>query len=487
MTDLAVQPIEAVASLLERGEASPVELVSSVLEAIDRLEPNLRSYVSVFSDRAMDDAEFATEEIRSGRYIGPLHGVPISIKDNIAVGGWPTTNGSSLWAEHTTDFDAAVVERLRSSGAIIIGKSNMHEWGMGGTCIGMHFGTVRNPWDLDRIPGGSSGGSAAGVSAGLATASIGADGWGSIRTPASYCGVVGLMPTQGLVSRYGELPPTSSWHHTVGPITKTVRDSAIVFDAIRGFDRRDPTSTQPNHEQPTLAQIDDGVTGVKIGVPRSYFFDDATPPVHAAIDAAAAIFGNLGATIEEVDLPSLAQVPLALAASQHEAQSVLLPLALQHLDGFASPAVRNRILAGEFVRDADRRRGMQVRNKIRWEIRELFTRVDIVLSPCNATVAFPIEATHVAVGSAQESVDLGSLFGQSRLTTRLTLPWNLSGVPAISLPSGNYSEGMPIGLQLAAGPQQESTLLAVAFAYEVAAGGYKVPPFVDRAVSEGAP
>ncbi len=485
VTDLSVRSIEEIAPLLESGEVSPVELVSSVLDTIEQLEPALRCYVTVLADQAMADAKSAAAEIKSGRYLGPLHGIPISIKDSIAVAGWPTTNGSILWADHVTDFDATVVRRLRKAGAIVIGKNNMHEWGMGGTCIGMHFGTVRNPWDLRRIPGGSSGGSAAAVSAGLATAAIGADGWGSIRTPASYCGVVGLMPTQGLVSRFGELPPTSSRQHTLGPITRTVYDAAVVLDAISGHDRRDPTSIQSGNAVTTLTRLDAGAGDLRIGIPRSYFFDDAVPPVREAVGSAAAVFESLGANVVEVDLPSLAQLPLALAATQHESQSVLAALALNHPDGFASPSVRYRILAGEFLRAADQRRGMQIRNKIRRDVLALFDQIDLVLSPCNSTVAFPIEATHVPVGSDGESVDLESLFGQSRLTTRLTLPWNLSGVPAISLPSGKYAEGMPIGLQLAAGPFQESTLLSAAFAYETAVSGYEVPPLVVSARTEG--
>jgi len=483
--DLAVRPIESVAPLLSTGEVSPVELVDSVLDAIERYEPALRSFVSVFSDRAMADASAAAAEIRAGRYRGPLHGIPIAIKDSIAVAGSPTTNGSVLWKDHITDFDAAVVERLRRAGAIVIGKNNMHEWGMGGTCTGMHFGTVRNPWDLTRIPGGSSGGSAAAVSAGLATAAIGADGWGSIRTPASYCGVVGLMPTQGLVSRFGELPPTSSWQHTIGPITRTVGDAALVLDAVRGHDGRDPTSIRSEHAPPVVAQLDAGVDRMRIGVPRSYFFDDAIPSVRDAVSSAASVFEDLGAHVSEVDVPSLAMLPLALAASVHEAQSVLLPLALEHPAGFASQTVRYRILANEFVRAADQRRALQVRNLIRREVLELFERVDLVLTPCNSTVAFAVDADLVPIGDGEESVDLASLFGQSRLTTRLTLPWNLSGVPAISLPSGAYVDGMPIGIQIAAGPLRESTLLAAARAYEGAAGGYRTPPLIAPSTNKG--
>ncbi|MEE2846973.1 MAG: amidase [Gemmatimonadota bacterium] len=485
MTRPSLLPIEELAPQIERREISPVEVIRDVLDNVERFDGVLATFINVFDDAAIAEAESAADEIVGGRYRGPLHGIPIAIKDSIAVAGAPTTNGSKLWADHVTDFDAAVVERLRGQGAVVVGKNNMHEWGMGGTCTGMHFGTVRNPWDPNRIPGGSSGGSAAAVSAGLATAAIGADGWGSIRTPASYCGVVGLMPTQGLVSRFGELPPTSSWHHTIGPITRTVRDAAIVLDAIAGHDARDPTSVPDDRATAASDGIDEGVAGLRVGVPTSYFWDDAVPAVRAALDAARATFQAMGASVSAIDLPRLHDLPLALAAAQHESQAVLLPLALDHPEGFASAAVRLRVLAGEFLRAADRRRGMQIRNRMRAEVLDAFSTVDVILTPSNSTVAFPVDADRVAVGSDDEEVDLGTLYGQSRLTTRLTLPWNLVGVPAVSLPSGATSDGLPIGIQLAAAPMHEAALLRAARAYEAETGGYRVPPLVAETTPEG--
>ena len=472
---ITLASINEVANRITAREVSPVELVTLVLERIRSLDPVLRSYITVFEEDALAAARTAADEIAGGHYRGPLHGIPVAVKDNVAVAGYPTTNGSVLWADHTTDFDAEVVTRLRRAGAIILGKNNMHEWGMGGTCKDMYFGTVRNPWDPTRVPGGSSGGSAAAVSAGMAWAAIGTDGWGSIRTPASYCGVVGLMPTHGLVSRFGELPPTSSWHHTIGPITRTVGDAAIVLDALAGYDRKDPMSIGAGFEGSYRDDLGGGTDRLRVGIPSSYFFDDTLAEVEGTVREAAQVFESLGATVEEVDLSAFYEVPLALAAAQHESQSVLLPYALGYPEGFATPEIRYRILAGEFVSAADHRRGMQVRNEIRREIAQVFEKVDVVLTPCNSTVAFPIDAHQVRIGGGR-CVDLGQPGGQSRLTTRLTLPWNLVGVPAISIPSGHNVDGLPVGLQLSARRLHEPLLLRVAAAYEAAAGGYQPPP-----------
>lgn len=476
-------PISEVANRISAGEVSPVELVGTVLDRIRTLDPVLRAYITVFEEEALAGARIAADEIASGNYRGPLHGIPVAVKDNVAVAGHPTTNGSVLWADHTTDFDAEAVTRLRRAGAILLGKNNMHEWGMGGTCKDMHFGTVRNPWDPARIPGGSSGGSAAAVSAGMAWAAVGTDGWGSIRTPASYCGVVGLMPTPGLVSRFGELPPTSSWHHTIGPITRTVEDAAALLDVMAGHDPKDPMSIHPRFEGSYRDGLGKGIGRLRVGLPGSYFFDDALAEVEETVREAARVLESLGAAVEEVALAAFYEIPLALAAAQHESQSLLLPYALAHADGFATPEIRYRILAGEFVSATDHRRGMQVRNEIRAGVARVFETVDVVLSPCNSTVAFPIDARHVDIGGGR-CVDLDRPGAQSRLTTRLTLPWNLAGVPAISIPSGRYAGGLPVGLQLSARRLHEPLLLRVAAAYEAAAGGYRPPPLPEAAENQ---
>ena len=480
MSALASETIGGLAPLIARGEVSPVELVEASLERIEAHEPTLHAYVRVEPESAVSAARDAEREIRGGRYLGPLHGIPVAVKDNFAVAGWPTTNGSRLMADHVTDFDAAIVERLRAAGAIVLGKSNMHEWGMGGTCSGMHFGTVRNPWALDRVPGGSSGGSAAAVSAGLAYAAVGADGMGSIRTPASYCGVVGFKPTYGLISRYGSLPPTSSWYDHAGPIARDVKDAAILLSALAGPDPRDPTSLAP----PAGWGIDSGrltldVTGLRIAIPRTHFFEDATPVVREAVEAAAATFVELGANVTEIELPSLAHVGLVLLGAQTEAHSFLVPLALAHPEGFASEEVRLSILATELVPHTAVRHALQLRNLIRAQVSDAMREVDVLLTPTNSTTAFPIGAHSVEVGTQGGVVDLTKPRAQGRITTRLAWPFNVTGMPAISVPAAETDRGLPIGIQLAARHWDEATLIRSAYAYEQAtSGGYRPPPLV---------
>ncbi len=485
MTDLASRTIGQLAPELRRRTISPVEVLAAVLERIDRLEPVLRTYVSIDRDAAVSAAREAEREIAAGRWRGPLHGIPLAVKDCLAVAGWPTTNASPLMAEHRTEFDATAVRRLRAAGAVIVGKSNMHEWAMGGTCTGMPAGTVRNPWDVERVPGGSSGGSAAAVSAGLALGAIGTDGMGSIRTPASYCGVVGLKPTRGLVPRFGELPPNSSLLGSIGPLARDVRDAATILAAIAGPDETDPTSRRrlagwrldPDDLRPD-------VDGLRIGLPLTSLLDDATPAVRAAVAAAATALEGLGGRVRDVPLPALDDVRLVVLGTQSEAQSFLLPLALDRPDGFASRDIRNRIIANDFVRAADARRALQLRTRIRLAVAEAMADLDLLLLPTNSTAAFPIGTGRVAIGSGDDVVDLGARGGQSRLTTRLTLPFNVVGLPALSMPAVDRVDGLPIGLQLVAHASAEPVLLRAALALEEATtGGFVEPPIAGRAAA----
>jgi len=486
MLDLASRTIADLAPALRSGAVSPVELTRAVLDRIDRLEPVLRSYVRVDAEGALRAAAEADREIAGGRWRGPLHGIPLAIKDSISVAGWPTTNASPLMASNVTSEDATVVERLRAAGAIVLGKSNLHEWAMGGTCTGMPAGTVRNPWALDRVPGGSSGGSAAAVSAGLALGAIGTDGMGSIRTPASYCGIVGLRPTPGLVPRRGELPANTSPLYGVGPLARTVRDAAILLAAIAGHDPRDPTSrVAPDGWRLEPDEIRPAVAGRRIGVPRSFFLDEATAPVRAALEAAAATLSELGASVRDVELPGLDQVGLVLPGMQGETQDFLLPLALAHPDGFASRDIRNRVLANDFVRAVDARRAVRLRARLRRAAAAAMAELDLLLTPTNSTQAFPIGADEVPIGIDGGTVSMHARGGQSRLTTRLTLPFNVLGLPAISVPAGRAGDmRLPIGIQLVAHAWQEATLLGAARALEEATtGGFREPPVATGATA----
>ncbi|HEY3523060.1 MAG TPA: amidase, partial [Candidatus Limnocylindrales bacterium] len=471
MADGAVATIAELAPAVRSGAISPVEVTRAVLARVERLEPILRSYVRVDPDGALRAAADAEREIAAGRWRGPLHGIPLAIKDSLSVAGWPTTNASPLMAGNVTNEDATVVERLRAAGAIVLGKSNLHEWAMGGTCTGMPAGTVRNPWALDRVPGGSSGGSAAAVSAGLALGAIGTDGMGSIRTPASYCGIVGLKPTPGLVPRRGELPANTSPLYAVGPLARGVRDVTILLAAIAGHDPRDPTSRPaPDAWRLDPDAIGPDVDGLRVGLPRAFFLDEATAPVRAALEAAAATLADLGASVREVELPGLEHVGLVLPGMQGETQDFLLPLALAHADGFASRDIRNRIIANDFVRAVDARRALRLRARLRRATAAAMADLDLLLTPTNSTQAFPIGADEVPIGIDGGMVSMHARGGQSRVTTRLTLPFNVLGLPTISIPApAPEPDALPIGLQLVTHPWQEPTLLGAALALEEAA------------------
>lgn len=472
MTDLAIEPIANLAPRIASRELSPVELVGAVLARIDDLDPQLAAYVIVDGAAGIAAAQEAEAEIGRSGARGPLHGIPVAIKDCLAVAGWPTTNGSPRMAGHVTAFDAAVVERLRTAGAIILGKTALHEWAMGGTCSRQPGGPVRNPWDLSRVPGGSSGGSAAAVAAGLACAAIGTDGMGSIRTPAAYCGVVGLKPTYGLVSRYGELPPTSSWTDHVGPLTRTVEDARLVLAAIAGPDSRDPTSRTRPAAPPTDRRHP---ASLRVGLLESPLHGDIRPAVRAAIDDVAARLASRGAVIVPVELPSLGHMALVGPALGTESQDMLLPFALDGPRSFSNADIRYRVLAAEFVRAADVRRARQVAMAIRTEVLRALDGVDVLLLPTTTTPAFEIGATEAIVGDG-ESVDLGRPGGQARLTTRLTQPFNIVGVPAISLPAAFLADGLPVGVQLVGQRWADDALLDVAALVEADGAAYRRPP-----------
>ncbi|HXG39524.1 MAG TPA: amidase [Candidatus Limnocylindrales bacterium] len=475
MTGAGLETIAALAPELAAGRVSPVHLVEALLRRAERLEPILRAYVRLDPASALEAAERAGREIAAGAYRGPLHGVPIAVKDNLPVSGWPTTNGSPLMAAYVAGHEAGVVERLRAAGAVIVGTTRLHEWAMGGTCTYEPGGPVRNPWDPDRVPGGSSGGSAAAVAAGLAYGAIGTDGAGSIRTPAAYCGVVGLKPTRGLVTRFGIVPPTSSPLDHVGPLARSVADARLILEATAGYDPRDPTSRRPPDELPR------GLPDrrPRIGAVRSDVLREVRPEVGAAVADVVDSLARLGCDAVEVEVPSLGLAGLVWAGVLSEAQELLLPLAVDHPDGFANPDLRYRILAAEFVRAADVRRARQLATRLRGEIWAALDDVDALLLPTTTTPAFPIGAERVAVGSG-ELVDLRRPGGQARVTTRLTLPFNVAGLPALSIPAPALVDGLPVGVQLVGRPWADEWLLELAGTLEAAGAAYRPPAGVAR-------
>jgi len=440
-------------------------VTQEMLDRIQAVDDRLHTFITLDPEKALAEARTAEAEITRGEYRGPLHGIPMGIKDNIAVAGWPTTNGSALMTDNVTDYDATVVARLRGAGAVIVGKNNMHEWAMGGTSVPNAFGPVHNPWDESLVPGGSSGGSAAALSASLIYASVGTDNKGSVRNPASFCGIVGHKPTYGLVSRFGELPASSSNTDHLGPLAKDVTDTALMLNVMAGYDPQDPTSL---HSQPTdyLAGLNSGVKGLRIGVVRNFFFEQATDEVCRTVDAAIGVLASLGAEVRDVEIPSLQYMTLAEPAWVNELRTYLLPFLPQGRSAFADPAIWDRVVLNELVRAADTQKALRLRGRILREFQEMFKQVDLLAMPVNMTPAFPIHDSE-----AQRAATLAST------SVTLTAPYNLTGHPAISVPCGFSADGLPIALGLAGRHWEDALVLRAAYAYEQAAtGGYAPSP-----------
>ena len=463
MSDLARLTIHELAPRIERREVSPVEVTQEMLERIQVMDERLHTFITLRPDEALAQARLLEDEIGRGQYRGPLHGIPLGIKDNIAVAGWPTTNGSALMTDNVTDYDATTVARLRQAGAIILGKNNMHEWAMGGTSVPSAFGAVHNPWDESRVPGGSSGGSAAAISASLIYGSVGTDNKGSVRNPASFCGIVGHKPTYGLVSRFGELPASSSNTDHLGPLAKDVRDTALLLNALAGYDAQDPTSL-PFQPQDYAAGLDQGIKGLRIGVVRNFFFEQATDEVGRVVEQALGVLASLGAEVRDVAIPSLRYMTLAEPAWVNELRTYLLPFIPRGRAAFADPAIWDRVILNEFTRASDTQKALRLRGVILRELLDTFAEIDVLATPTNMTPAFPIENSEAQRGATLASTSV-----------TLTAPFNLTGHPSISVPCGFSADGLPIGLMLTGRHWEDDLVLRAAYAYEQAATGGYVP------------
>lgn len=451
MSDVALLPLQAASALIHSRRASSVDLVHACLDRITRLDRELGAFITLTSDSALDEAKHADADLANGVDRGPLHGIPIALKDLYDTAGVRTTGGSRIFGDRVPERDCAVVEKLRAAGAVFFGKLNLHEWALGVTNQNPHFGPACNPWDTSRIPGGSSGGSAIAVASGFCYVSPGSDTGGSIRIPASLCGVAGLKPTYGRVSLRGVIPLSWTLDHS-GPLARTVTDLALALNAIAGYDPLDPSSADvPSDDY--AAGIEAGARGVRVVVPTNHFFDDVDPEVDAAVREAARVLGSLGASVTEMDLPRVdllaAQRAILLtdAAAYHRDH-----LRLRAADIGADVLTRLRI--GQTLTGTDYAQARRDRDELRREWLVLLRERDLILSPTTVITAPPREGQD-AVEAAQ------------RLTAN-TLPFNLTGLPAISIPCGFSAAGLPIGLQLAAGPWREALLLRVARAYEQA-------------------
>lgn len=444
-------------------EISPAELTRDCLARIERLNPKLNAFITVLAESALDQARRAEQEIFRGQYRGPLHGIPIGLKDIIDTADARTTAGSALFKNRTPAEDAEVVRRLRAAGAVILGKQNLHEFAYGGSSMISYFGEVHNPWDTSRIAGGSSGGSAASVAAGLGYAAIGTDTAGSVRLPAAYCGVVGLKPTFGRVSTLGVIPLSQSYDH-VGAITNCVCDAGLVGQVLAGHDPDDATTADVPITDYTC-DLDELLPPLRIGIPRAFFFDELDPEVGAAVGKAIAVFRELGCEIRDevrIEVSTDRTLASAEAYAYHKDFVARSPELYQ-------PATLARIKSGENLPDAEVERARQELAASRAAIGKVFDEIDVLLTP---TVPIPPPS----IAALKENPE--KLRPMELVMLRNTRPFNVWGIPAISIPCGFTKDGMPIGLQLATAPWKPD-ILHVAHAYEQATEWHKKTPDLE--------
>ncbi|HSD68967.1 MAG TPA: amidase [Woeseiaceae bacterium] len=449
LTDLTLSE----ASLQIRArKISPAELARAYLARIAELDPRINSYVTVTGDLALEQARQLDAELDAGHWRGPLHGIPIALKDNMDTAGVRTTAASALFADRVPAADAEVYRRLKEAGAVLLGKLNMHEFAYGGTSSISHFGPVHNPWNLEHIPGGSSGGSAAAVAARLCCAALGTDTLASIRLPAAYCGIVGLKMTHGLASIRGIVPVAESLDH-VGPMTRTVADSAQVLQAVAGFDALDPVSLRADIPDYASA-LNRNTTQLRIGIARSPYYDELDSDVESAVVAALDVLEDLTATFHDIELPPMADFTVLLAEAYAYHERYLSDPANHRL--YDRVTLERLLAAGEFSAASyiEERRKLAI---ARHAIAATLSDIDIIVTPTAPGLPEKIRnAQNPAEASGAEP------------SVRNTFPFNIFGIPTISVPCGFSRSGLPIGLQISGPPLGELSVLALAQAYEQA-------------------
>lgn len=475
---------------LQSREISAQELTEATLKRIAAVDETVKAYLTITSEQALAAAAQIDAKRKNGEQVGPLAGVPVALKDNMCTKGVKTTCASKMLHNFLPPYDATVVELLQKAGCIMLGKTNLDEFAMGSSTENSTYFTTRNPWDLTRVPGGSSGGSAAAVAADEALFAIGSDTGGSIRQPASFCGVVGMKPTYGRVSRYGLIAFASSLDQ-IGPLTKDVRDCAMVMNAIAQYDPRDTTSAKQATPDYT-SYLDKNVKGLKIGVPKEYFAQGITPGVAAAVQKSIDLLVSLGAEAEEMSLPHTEYgIPIYYIIAPAEASSNLarfdgveygFRVETDNLldmykktrsQGFGTE-VKRRIMLGTYALssgyyDAYYHKALQVRTLIKEDFDRAFAKYDVILTPTTPATAF-------VAGTVEDPLTM-------YLNDICTIPANMAGLPAISLPCG-FVDDLPVGMQLIAKPFAEGTILRAAHAYEQHSGLPKQKPALEMGVSK---
>ena len=459
--DLTALSVRDAGELLRTRKVSPVELTNACLARIERLNPVLNAFITVMAEQALDDARAAEAEIARGRRRGPLHGVPVALKDLFDTAGVRTTAASAVFADRVPAKDAEVVQRLKQAGAVIIGKLNMHEFAYGETSAQSHFGPVRNPWDTQRISGGSSGGSAAAVAARLCYGALGSDTGGSIRQPSAYCGIVGLKPTYGRVSTTGVVPLSWSLDH-VGPMCRSVADAATLLQAIAGYDAADPNSV--NAPTPDYSRsLTQRVSTLRIGTPRVLFYEEVDAEIEHSVNEALQAIRRLTASMRDVELPIYRRLPVVAA----EAYAFHAPY-LTKTPELYQPLTRRRIEGGAGISTSEYIEGRRELERLRRAVADVFSGVDLLVTPTTPLPAITVE----------EARDIPTVPAPGGVAPSLrnTQPFDIFGLPTISLPCGFSRAGLPIGLQISGPALGEPRVLALAHAFERATEWHRREP-----------
>jgi aspartyl-tRNA(Asn)/glutamyl-tRNA(Gln) amidotransferase subunit A len=469
MDDRTALTLSEASQLVRSKKVSPVELTHECLSRIERLNPKLNAFITVTADSAVAEARQAEAEVQHDRWKGPLHGIPIALKDMVDTAGVHTTAASGVFKDRVPTEDAEIVRRLNAAGAVFLGKLNLQECAYGGSSAISYFGPVHNPWNLDYSPGGSSGGSAAAVAARLCFAAIGTDTGGSIRQPSAYCGVVGLKPTYGRVSTSGVIPLSWSLDH-VGPITRTAMDAALMLDVIAGYDPQDTTSIDA-HVPDYAATIAATTSSLRLGIPRAYFYDDLHPEIQAAMEAALLVLKRITASEHDV-APLLTDATYSSwmdpygAIFTAEAYAYHTDYIARNPELYQAPTLKRLRVGADVTTTAyiqNRRRLDQVRRSIA----QAFNSVDLLITPTVRVPPFTI---------ADLQADPNTIRAKELAMLHNTRPWNFPGLPTISVPSGFTRTGLPIGMQITGPSGGESTVLRLAYAYEQATEWRKRKP-----------
>ncbi|GEL77926.1 amidase [Tenuibacillus multivorans] len=452
MAELAYLSATELAPLIESKQLSPVELTKHVLNRIATVDPTIHSYITALPELALKQAREAENNIMNGRYKGPLHGIPIGIKDNYYTKGIRTTAASKLFADFIPEKNATAVEKLLGAGGIMLGKLNMHELALGSTGTNQFYNTTRNPWNIHYMPGGSSGGSSAALAAGLATLATGSDTFGSIRLPAAMCGIYGLKPTYGLVSTYGIFP--SAWSlDTAGPMARTVSDLALMLNNMAGFDTNDPASLRasiPDYTEDLYKEI----RGIKIGIP-TYFLEELDTDVERLFKNAIATLKSLGVEIREIEIPELTMSTFSGYSIVTGESSAFHYEWLQTQPEDYGMDNRPFLLSGTLTNTPQYVKAQQSRRKLVEAFHKAFKSVDIMLGP-----TIPITTPAFAQNWVEQNLEV------IRRCLPFTVPVNLSGTPSLSVPMGLCSNGLPVGMQFIGNHLSEEQLLQVGYAWE---------------------